>query len=191
MRFDVPYQVINKLFDNGFEDQILDIVCEFESDNSRELSDIPLSLMIMGDSLEDIVLSSSVYDEYKKMVERIRCSNSSQEIPYILLGNRKKFDDRNIIFIENIVYCKTSLLDDLHVSIDEQLFRQLASDSSYSIISIGHTHGNVSEDKKAKSLVRNISDEIRQRYNLRDIGLNISVSDVWNTLILISNTCFN
>ena len=40
MRFDVPSQVINKLFDSGYEEQIIDIVQEFENDNTREVSDI-------------------------------------------------------------------------------------------------------------------------------------------------------
>ena len=179
MKFDVPSHVINKLFDNGYEEQIIDIVQEFESDNSREVSDIPLSPTIMQDSEDEIILLQQVYEEYKKMVEKIKNPNTSQEIPYILLGNRKEINGRDIIFIENIAYCNNSSLDDLHVSIDEQQFRQLASNSSYSVISIGHTHGNVSEDKKEKSLVRNISDEVKQKYDLRDIGLNISVSDIW------------
>lgn len=179
MKFDVPSHVINKLFDNGYEEQIIDIVQEFENDNSREVSDIPLSPTIMQDSEDEIILLQQVYEEYKKMVEKIKNPNTSQEIPYILLGNRKEINGRDIIFIENITYCNNSSLDDLHVSIDEQQFRQLASNSPYSVISIGHTHGNVSEDKKEKSLVRNISDEVKQKYDLRDIGLNISVSDIW------------
>ena len=50
MNFDVPSQVINKLFDNGYEEQIIDIVQEFENDNSREVSDIRLSQTIMQNS---------------------------------------------------------------------------------------------------------------------------------------------
>lgn len=72
MKFDVPSYVINKLFDNGYEEQIIDIVQEFESDNSREVSDIPLSPTIMQDSEDEIILLQQVYEEYKKMVERIK-----------------------------------------------------------------------------------------------------------------------
>lgn len=66
MKFDVPSYVINKLFDNGYEEQIIDIVQEFESDNSREVSDIPLSPTIMQDSEDEIILLQQVYEEYKK-----------------------------------------------------------------------------------------------------------------------------
>lgn len=148
MKFDVPTQVINKLFDNGYEDQIIDIVQEFENDNTREVSDIPLSPSLIQDSGEQIILSSSVYEQYQKLVLRISNSDTAQEIPYILLGNKKEIDGQQITLIENIVYCNQSSLDDLKVSIDEELFKRCLADSSYSVISIGHTHGNIAEDKK-------------------------------------------
>lgn len=179
MKFDVPTQVINKLFDNGYEDQIIDIVQEFENDNTREVSDIPLSPSLIQDSGEQIILSSSVYEQYQKLVLRISNSDTAQEIPYILLGNKKEIDGQQITLIENIVYCNQSSLDDLKVSIDEELFKRCLADSSYSVISIGHTHGNIAEDKKKSTLTTNISDEVKQKYDIRDVGLNISVSDIW------------
>lgn len=179
MRFDVPSQVINKLFDNGYEEQIIDIVQEFENDNTREVSDIPLSPTIIQDSGEQIVLSPSVYEQYQKLVSRISNSDTAQEIPFILLGNKKEIEGQQITLIENLIYCNKSSLDDLRVSIGEELFRRCLTDSSYSVISIGHTHGNVAEEKKKNTLTRNISDGIRQKYDIRDVGLNISVADIW------------
>ena len=85
MRFDVPSQVINKLFDSGYEEQIIDIVQEFENDNTREVSDIPLSPTMIQDSGEQIILSPSVYEQYQKLVSRISNSDTAQEIPFILL----------------------------------------------------------------------------------------------------------
>ena len=179
MRFDVPSQVINKLFDSGYEEQIIDIVQEFENDNTREVSDIPLSPTMIQDSGEQIILSPSVYEQYQKLVSRISNSDTAQEIPFILLGNKKERDGQSITLIENLVYCNQSSLDDLRVSIDEELFRRCLADSSYSVISVGHTHGNIAEDKKKNTLTSNISDDIRQKYDIRDVGLNISVSDIW------------
>ena len=178
MRFDVPSQVINKLFDSGYEEQIIDIVQEFENDNTREVSDIPLYPTMIQDSGEQIILSLSVYEQYQKLVSRISNSDTAQEILFILLGNKKERDGKSITLIENLVYCNQSFLDDLRVSIDEELFRRCLADSSYSVISVGHTHGNIAEDKKRNTLTSNISDDIRQKYDIRDVGLNISVSDI-------------
>ena len=179
MKFDVPSQVINKLFDNGYEEQIIDIVQEFENDNTREVSDIPLSPSIIQDSGEQIIISPMVYEQYQKLVSRISNPNTAQEIPFILLGNKKNIDGKNIKVIENIVFCNQSSLDDLRVSIDEGLFKKCLTDPLCFVVSIGHTHGNVSEGKKRNTLTSNISDSIKEKYDIRDVGLNISVADIW------------
>lgn len=179
MKNDVPAKVINRLFDNGYEEQIIDIVQEFEDDNTREVSDIPLSPSIIQDSGEQIIISPIVYEQYQKLVSRISNSDTAQEIPFILLGNKKDVYGKIVTLIEDIVYCVQSSLDDLRVTIDEELFRKYVADSAYSVVSIGHTHGNVSEDKKRNTLTSNISNDIRQKYDIRDVGLNISVSDIW------------
>ena len=70
-------------------------------------------------------------------------------------------------------------MDDLRVSIDEKYFRELVSNSNYNVISIGHTHGNVSEEKKQNSLTSQLSPDISEKYAIRDVGLNISVADIW------------
>lgn len=52
-------------------------------------------------------------------------------------------------------------------------------EENYSVISIGHTHGNVSEQLKLTSLARTLPNEIKEKYDIRDTGLNISVADIW------------
>lgn len=79
MKFDVPASVINKLFEQGYEEQILDIVMAFENDSNKEISDIPLSPSLMNDSGENIVLTNSVLQEYNKLVERIKNPETAQE----------------------------------------------------------------------------------------------------------------
>ncbi|MDD5826808.1 MAG: hypothetical protein PUD25_03485 [Bacilli bacterium] len=179
MKFDVPKKVIEKLFENGYEDQIVDIVMDFSEDNSREVSDIPISPTMMQDSGKRIIISDKVYQAYQKMINKISNPDTAQEIPYFLLGNIKNIEGEECIFIENIEFCNQESLDDLRVSIDVDRFKNLLSNSPYEVISIGHTHGNVSEDKKNLSLARNLSNDIIQKYNIRDIGLNISISDIW------------
>lgn len=179
MKFDVPSQVMGKLFENGYEEQIVDIVMSFEEDNTREVSDIPLSPTIMQDSGKKIIISENVYSIYQRIVNRILNPNTAQEIPYFLLGNKKNIDGEDCIFIEKIEFCNQEGLDDLKVSIDVERFKSLVSDSGYDVVSIGHTHGNVDESKKNTSLARNLPSDIIQKYDIRDIGLNISVSDVW------------
>lgn len=179
MKFDVPSIVINKLFEQGYEEQILDAVMAFETDSSKEVSDIPLSPSLMNDSGENIILTSEVLQEYNKLVERIKNPETAQEVPFFLLGNIKNIDGLDYVVIQEIKYSINDNLDDLRVSIDEKYFRELVSNSTYDVISIGHTHGNVSEEKKQNSLTSQLPPDIREKYSIRDVGLNISVADIW------------
>lgn len=179
MKFDVPSIVINKLFEQGYEEQILDIVMAFETDSSKEVSDIPLSPSLMNDSGENIILARKVLQEYNKLVERIKNPETAQEIPFFLLGNIKNIDGQDYVAIQEIRYSIDGDLNDLRVSIDEEQFKKLVSNSSYDVISIGHTHGNISEEKKQNSLTRQLPSNISETYAIRDGGLNISVADIW------------
>ena len=179
MKFDVPSIVINKLFEQGYEEQILDIVMAFETDSSKEVSDRPLSPSLMNDSGENIILARKVLQEYNKLVERIKNPETAQEIPFFLLGNIKNIDGQDYVAIQEIRYSIDGDLNDLRVSIDEEQFKKLVSNSSYDVISIGHTHGNISEEKKQNSLTRQLPSNISETYAIRDVGLNISVADIW------------
>lgn len=179
MKFDVPSVVMEKLFENGYEDQIVDIAMAFENDSSKEVSDIPLSPISIRNSDQYIVLNADVLKEYKKLVERINNPKTAGEIPFYLLGNSRIVNGQNVILIEKIIYLIDDNLDDLRVSIDEQKFKELLMDSNYSIISIGHTHGNISEEKKKNTITELLPSDIREKYSIRDVGLNLSIADIW------------
>ena len=61
MKFDVPSVVIDKLFNNGYEEQIVDFVMACEDKDGLEVSDIPISPTLMGDSGDKVVVSPKVY----------------------------------------------------------------------------------------------------------------------------------
>ena len=90
MRFDVPSEIINKLFEQGYEDQILDIVMACENDQSTEVSDIPISPSKILDSGDKVIISSKVYQIYNQLLKRISNCDTAKEIPFFLLGNRKE-----------------------------------------------------------------------------------------------------
>ena len=181
MKNDVPSLVMNKLFEQGFEDQIIDIALELENDSSHEISDIPLSPITISSNEEKVVLSEKVYETYRKIVTRINNPQTAPEVPFLLLGGNKIIDDEEYIVFEDIVFSNTNAdsLKDTSVSIDEELFKNYVSSSDYDVISIGHTHGNVGEQIKNNSLARKLSSGVKDKYAIRDTGLNVSVSDIW------------
>lgn len=179
MKFDVPSYVINKLFDQGYENQIVDVVMACENDNNCEVSDIPLSPILMKNSSDIVILNSKVYEVYCSLVERIQNNLNADEIPFFLLGNRKKINGNDCIFIEDIICDFDSALSQTYVRNDQKKFEMLLNESSYSVISIGHTHGNVDKKIKDFSLTKRLPDELKKNYSIRETGLNISVADIW------------
>lgn len=186
MKFDVPSRVIDKLFNSGYEEQIVDIVLTCKNNPNTEVSDIPISPTIMQESNEKIIISLKVYEIYKKLVQRINNPETSQEIPFLLLGNKREINGETCTIIEDIHYDISKALSDTSVTDDEEKFRELMNDETYSVISIGHTHGNVSEQLKLTSLARTLPNEIKEKYDIRDTGLNISVADIWQHEAFIS-----
>lgn len=179
MKFDVPSVVIDKLFNNGYEEQIVDIVMANENQTDREVSDIPLSPTIMGESSDKVIISPKVYYAYSQFVNRINNPETAQEIPFILVGNRKNINGESYVVMEDIIVDLEKAESELHAHDDEETFRKLMSSDQYSVVSIGHTHGNVKEELKSNSLTRTLSDDIKEKYGIRDTGLNISIADIW------------
>lgn len=179
MKFDVPKDVINILFSAGYEDQIIDTVMACEGMPDTSVSDIPLSPTQMQDSRDHIIISPNVYQTYLQFLQRINNSETAKEIPFFLLGNRKEIDGTQYVVFEEIVYDMKEALSDTRVSANIDSFQQLLADDNFSIVSIGHTHGNVSENQKNVALARKLPMALKDKYDIRDTGLNVSVSDIW------------
>ncbi len=175
MRNDVPPNVMEMLFNNGYEEQIIDIVMDKQDDGNYEISDIPISPLTMQKGKDKIIISLKVYDIYRNLLERISNSETSWEIPFFILGKKKD----NYILFEDIVYDITEAESDFHVCNNINKFRELLNDNNYDVISIGHTHGKISDDKKKNTLTEELSLELKDKYMIRDIGLNVSIADIW------------
>ena len=125
MKFDVPSIVIDKLFNNGYEEQIVDFVMACENKEGLEVSDIPISPTLMRDSGDKVIISPKVYETYMQFVNRISDPQTAQEIPFILLGNRREINGETYVVIEDIVYDMQRAKSETHVTDDEETFRRL------------------------------------------------------------------
>ena len=83
--------VIDKLFNSGYEEQIVDFVMACENKENTEVSDILLSPTLMADSGTKVILSSKVYITYMQFASRISNLQTAQEFPFLLVGNKKKY----------------------------------------------------------------------------------------------------
>lgn len=179
MKNDVPSNIMNKLFENGYEEQLIDIMMECENATDKVVSDIPLSTALMQDSGTDIIMTATVFEQYKLLIQRAN-SELPVEIPFILLGNHREIDGKDTVVFESLRYGYTdeSQLKDNSVALDESIF-DTSITTGCSVVSIGHTHPNVSEERKKTTLASGLSDELKEKLQIRDVGLNLSVADIW------------
>ncbi len=180
MKNDVPKEIISKLFELGYEEQIIDFVLAFENNSNFSISDIPLSIHSLPNNDEEVIVSKKIYDCYNEFFKRINNPLTASEIPFFLLGNRYLIDGKSLIYFEDIIYDLNEAICDYHVQNNVSKFQQLLQDSKYNIISIGHTHGNVSN--KDHTLAYLAPSNLISKYQIRDTGLNISVADYWQLL---------
>lgn len=185
MKFDVSSDTINKLFDQGFEEQIVDIVMQFENETDKCVSDIPISPFIIQDNGEEIIISEEIYTCYQEFIKRINDPKTAEEIPFVLVGNRKKNNGKSYIVLEKIEYSISDDLSDLCVKLDAEKIERLIKDSQYSVIAIGHTHGNVDDSKKRQVLASQLSQNLIDKYQIRDVGLNLSIADIDSHQIVV------
>lgn len=179
MNFDVPPIIISKLFNSGFEDEIIDIILLFETDKTREVSDIPISPDLIPDSNTTIIIKENIYKKYIQLIQRISSTLTAEEIPFLMVGNKQIINGIECIVYEDILYEINSSIKETSAKVNEGLFKELILSKKYSVISIGHTHGNLSEAKKANVLANLLPEDIREKYKIRESGLNISIADIW------------
>ena len=178
---DVPPLILSELMDNGYENLIVDIIlyCEDTNKIDCEISDIPIPTRIMENSNEHVIISKKVFEVYRRLVQRISNPETAKEIPFFLLGNSKVVNGKKIIEYEDIIYNIEEAISETRVSADDSKFNELLKDDRYNVISIGHTHGNVKEAIKKRLLASNLSQELRNKYGIRSVGLNLSIADIW------------
>lgn len=54
-----------------------------------------------------------------------------------------------------------------------------ANKENKNVYILGHTHPNISEDEKSQTLANQISEEIKEKYGIKEPGLNISLQDLY------------
>lgn len=161
---------------NNFK-EVIDMI-QMNCPNS-DVSDIPIAPSSILDNTDQVFLMPAVTEEYKRLLLMINQEVTALEYPFILLGNRLKVEDDIVIIFEKFVYGfkSTENLKDNIVSFDNDILNKTIFEKDYNIVSIGHTHPKVSQNTLNKTLANNLSNYIKEKCDIRNVGLNISIQD--------------
>lgn len=137
---------------------------------------IPIAPSMIQGSTTPVVLSDEVTDAYHTVLEYLNRIAFAAEFPFVVLGNRKSIEGQDAIILEKIIFCcdPSSTLSSRRIGVDGQELLNAISNPSYNVVAWGRTHG-VSNRKQD---ISRLSQEYKDKYNVREPALNISVGDL-------------
>ncbi len=193
----MEYKTIEDVKNNGlFKDNDYDYIMqqsmevlqnhsEIFKERNMDIGDTPISPMSMEDDLTPILLSKSVMDSYRKLVEMINTPSTAKEYSYVLLGKKASVGDMECYFVDQIIDCnlQSENLSDRETHINNDKLNatiNYAIKNDYNFISLGHTHPNIPESEKQVTLANFLPKNVKEHEYIRDAGLNLSLQDFVN-----------
>lgn len=150
--------------------------------DGMDITDTPISPNYIEDDDMEIVLTEEVTKEYKRIVQMINNPSTALEYPMVLLGRLKEADGIRFYSIEKLIHCSSSnqKLNSRVVNYDQDKLNdtiKLANRDGYNFVSLCHTHPNISQEERTKTVGEYLSGEQKENFAIRDTGLNISLQD--------------
>lgn len=143
-------------------------------------SNIPIPLERIGNTGQTITVSSTPSETLGVLVEMINEEETALEYPFLLTGTSS--DGSMSLTDISLLYSSTQVLQSRVVDVDSQLLGNAvnkANDSGRNIYVIGHTHPKVSEAERSKTLTSNLSEDVKFKYEIKEVGLNLSLQDLY------------
>lgn len=143
---------------------------------------LPISPSMIEGEVTPVILGEKATRDYQMLVEFSSGDFSTIEFPFIILGNRRFFENnsKEAIVLEKFVFCYDieSTLSSRKVNIDHQKLLEAMADNSYTVITCGRVHGKLSEKEKSASIVSKLSNSYLEKYNIRADEFNIRVDEL-------------
>jgi len=165
---------------SGLSEMIDEISKEQNLFDFESQSNIPIPPEKIGDTGQTIMVSSTPSETLDVFVEMINENDTALEFPFLLTGTAT---EGNMSLADiSLLYSNSQTLASRIVEVDSQLLGNAvnnANESGRNMYVIGHTHPNVSGDEKNKTLTSKVSEKIKNKYGIKDIGLNLSLQDFY------------
>ncbi len=149
----------------------------------KDITDAPISPMLLDDCTENVILSPEVIDEYRKILPIINNPETALEYGYLLVGRKIKTNSlENAVLIEYIFdISKKENVNNRSIEYDNEKLNKIVSSLSTvgcDFMSICHTHPLISKEERKTTVVDYLDDEIKNSECIRDAGLNLSLQDI-------------
>ena len=155
---------------------------ELVSNKNMDVSDTPISPMMIDDEYTPILFSSEVMASYKKLVEIINVPEKAKEYSFVLLGKLGSVARDKCYIVDKLIDCnlENADLSSRVTKIDEVKLNKtilFALQNGYNFISLGHTHPNIPNEERTTTIASYLPEEVKDREYIRAPGLNLSLQD--------------
>ncbi len=176
--FSATEETLKIAIESGLEDIIKEVSNEQNIYDPNALFDIPIPLELIEEDKTPITVNESLKGPLNKLLDIIKDKEKGKEYPFLLTGSSKDKNGmiKDMKFTFNIQYLKNN-----YAEINPELLQegiQNGINSNYDTYIICHTHPNIQDEEKQKMLAGKISPELKEKFGIKEAGLNFSLQDL-------------
>lgn len=149
-----------------------------------DITDTPISPFLLLEDNQEIIMSDEVTKEYHNYIKLINDPSTAFEYSLLLLGRLKEYDGNRFYVLDKIIDCakkqdKSSRMTNYDLSKLEQEMKKAMAEG-YNFISFCHTHPKIDEPEIKTTIASYLTEEEKEKYQVRNPGLNLSLQDLIN-----------
>lgn len=156
-----------------------------ETNTQERIEELPVPLEAIENDQNELYMSEEVIQTLKEYYSKITNPETAFEYPILLSGN---FSERNL----NLTNIKILKEDDLNNEIlkndsySAKQFEEItnAEERGNNLLISTHTHPTPSKTVIENSVSQNWSEDIKNRYKIKELGLNLSFQDIHQIVYL-------
>lgn len=169
--------------DSGLGELIRDISNRYNLINFEAQSNIPIPTEKIEETGQTIMVSEGPSEFLDILTEMINEEETALEFPFLLTGTH---DIHGITISEfTQLNLQQQQLQNRVVKINPELLGNTVSKANTlkrNVYIIGHTHPNVPDKEKSETLTNQLPEDIKEKYGIKEVGLNLSIQDLYQLI---------
>ena len=162
---------------SGLEEIISEISSKYNLSTFEQQSQIPIPLDLLEKTEDSLSAHPDTSEKLEVLHELINDPSTALEFPFLING-----ETGTDLTSLNLLYSQDDKLESRITNINQTLLGQAirnATESKQNIYMLSHTHPKISSDEESKTLTSRLTSDIKIKYKIKDVGLNISLQDLY------------
>ena len=185
---DVQEKTLSVARASGLGDIIDEISEEQGLMDFSAMSDIPIPPDLLTTDDLAVQIGPVLSDNRQTLLDAMSDEQTAFEVPYCLYGTTFEVNGKSTTDLSYMEYLLSDSDQTTVVAFDAdklgRVVEKITSNNRLNTLVIGHTHPPVAEATAKNMLTAKLSKEILTRFNIKEIGLNLSLQDLYQLVYL-------